>query len=140
MRFPRATRQVFVKVNGKLCYLWRAVDHEGGRHAPYTPRAASTGELPLAIVEPYVEDRRAVREPADRNEIDPGFRDRRRGFEIHAARGFADNATADHRDALSQLVERHVVEQDGIDANAERLFKLRERALLQTSLLGGLPV
>ena len=21
--------QVFVKVNGKLCYLWRAVDHEG---------------------------------------------------------------------------------------------------------------
>jgi putative transposase len=20
---------VFVKVNGKLCYLWRAVDHEG---------------------------------------------------------------------------------------------------------------
>ena len=29
MRFPRATRQVFVKVNGKFCYLWRAVDHEG---------------------------------------------------------------------------------------------------------------
>ena len=28
MRFPRATR-LFVKVNGKLCYLWRAVDHEG---------------------------------------------------------------------------------------------------------------
>ena len=22
--------EVFVKVNGKLCYLWRAVDHEGG--------------------------------------------------------------------------------------------------------------
>ena len=21
--------EVFVKVNGKLCYLWRAVDHEG---------------------------------------------------------------------------------------------------------------
>jgi putative transposase len=20
---------VFVKINGKLCYLWRAVDHEG---------------------------------------------------------------------------------------------------------------
>ena len=26
---PRATH-LFVKVNGKLCYLWRAVDHEGG--------------------------------------------------------------------------------------------------------------
>ena len=21
--------EVFVKVNGKLCYLWRAIDHEG---------------------------------------------------------------------------------------------------------------
>jgi len=29
VRFPRATRQVIVKVNGKLFYLWRAVDHEG---------------------------------------------------------------------------------------------------------------
>jgi transposase-like protein len=24
-----ALDEVFVKVNGKLCYLWRAVDHEG---------------------------------------------------------------------------------------------------------------
>ena len=24
-----ASDEVFVKVNGKLCYLWRAVDHEG---------------------------------------------------------------------------------------------------------------
>jgi DDE domain len=23
--------EVFVKVNGKLCYLWRAIDHEGAR-------------------------------------------------------------------------------------------------------------
>ena len=28
VKFPRATRP-FVKINGKLCYLWRAVDHEG---------------------------------------------------------------------------------------------------------------
>ena len=28
VKFPRATR-LFVKVNGKLCYLWRAVDYEG---------------------------------------------------------------------------------------------------------------
>ena len=28
MKLPRATR-LFVKVNGKLCYLWRAIDHEG---------------------------------------------------------------------------------------------------------------
>jgi putative transposase len=29
VQFLRATRQVFVKINGRLCYLWRAVDHEG---------------------------------------------------------------------------------------------------------------
>jgi putative transposase len=23
--------EVFVKVDGKLCYLWRAIDHEGAR-------------------------------------------------------------------------------------------------------------
>ena len=31
-RYPRWRwhwDEVFVKVNGKLCYLWRAVDHEG---------------------------------------------------------------------------------------------------------------
>jgi transposase-like protein len=28
VKLPHGTR-LFVKVNGKLCYLWRAVDHEG---------------------------------------------------------------------------------------------------------------
>ena len=31
-RFPQwrwHLDEVFVKINGKLCYLWRAVDHEG---------------------------------------------------------------------------------------------------------------
>jgi putative transposase len=31
-RFPQRRwhlDEVFVKINGKLCYLWRAVDHEG---------------------------------------------------------------------------------------------------------------
>ncbi len=29
MRFPRATRQVFVRIRGNLHYLWRAIDHHG---------------------------------------------------------------------------------------------------------------
>jgi putative transposase len=29
VRFPRATRQVFVRIRGKLHYLWRAVDQHG---------------------------------------------------------------------------------------------------------------
>jgi len=29
VRFPRATRQMVVRIEGKRMYLWRAVDHEG---------------------------------------------------------------------------------------------------------------
>ena len=29
MRFPRATRQMVVRIAGRRMYLWRAVDHEG---------------------------------------------------------------------------------------------------------------
>ena len=29
MRFPRATRQVYLKIAGRMAYLWRAVDAEG---------------------------------------------------------------------------------------------------------------
>jgi putative transposase len=29
VRFPRATRQVFIRIRGKLHYLWRAVDQHG---------------------------------------------------------------------------------------------------------------
>jgi hypothetical protein len=39
-RYPRWRwhwDEVFVKVNGKLCYLWRAVDHEGEVLDPSTP-------------------------------------------------------------------------------------------------------
>jgi hypothetical protein len=28
-QWRRHLNEVFVKINGKLCYLWRAVDHEG---------------------------------------------------------------------------------------------------------------
>ncbi len=28
VKFPRATR-LYVKINGEMQYLWRAVDHEG---------------------------------------------------------------------------------------------------------------
>jgi putative transposase len=29
VRFPRATRQVYLKIDGRMVYLWRAVDAEG---------------------------------------------------------------------------------------------------------------
>ena len=31
--------EVFVKVNGKLCYLWRAVDHEARCWRLWSPRS-----------------------------------------------------------------------------------------------------
>ena len=40
--------EVFVKVNGKLCYLWRAVDHEGEiLEAVVTARRDKVGALKL---------------------------------------------------------------------------------------------
>ena len=40
--------EVFVKVNGKLCYLWRAVDHEGEvLEAVVTARRDKTAALKL---------------------------------------------------------------------------------------------
>ena len=33
--------EVFVKVNGKLCYLWRAVDHEGEVLEAVSPRGGT---------------------------------------------------------------------------------------------------
>ena len=33
--------EVFVKVNGKLCYLWRAVDHEGEVLEAWSPRGGT---------------------------------------------------------------------------------------------------
>jgi putative transposase len=29
VRFPRATRQVYLKIDGRMVYLWRAVDAKG---------------------------------------------------------------------------------------------------------------
>ena len=40
--------EAFVKVNGKLCYLWRAVDHEGIVHSP--PIRIVLGRRPHAFV------------------------------------------------------------------------------------------
>jgi putative transposase len=40
--------EVFVKVNGKLCYLWRAVDHEGEvLEAVVTAKRDKAGALKL---------------------------------------------------------------------------------------------
>jgi putative transposase len=33
--------EVFVKVNGKLCYLWRAVDHEGDAWRQWSRRSGT---------------------------------------------------------------------------------------------------
>jgi putative transposase len=37
--------EVFVKINGKLCYLWRAVDHEGGWETVLTAKRDKAAAL-----------------------------------------------------------------------------------------------
>ena len=70
--------EVFVKVNGKLCYLWRAVDHEGEvLEAVVTSKRnkAATLKLLKRIMEKYglpqsiVTDRLRAYSAADRHKV-----------------------------------------------------------------------
>ncbi len=62
----------------------------------------------------------------DRDDIDPGLRDRADGRERHAARCLDARATADLRDARMQVVEREVVEHDRVDPRREHRLDLIE--------------
>jgi putative transposase len=55
--------EVFVKVNGRLCYLWRAVDHEGGvLEAVVTAKRDKAAALKLLkrVMKKYGAPRRVV--------------------------------------------------------------------------------
>ena len=81
----------------------------------------------LRDIEPQIEDRRAVSDPARRDQIDPGGGDRRRALAGDPARGFGHRAAGDHRDGAAQRVGVHVVEQHRVDPVFERLGELVER-------------
>ena len=68
-----------------------------------------------------------MREPPDRDEIDAGLGDRPGGLWRHSSGGFADRPAADHGDASLEIVERHVVEQNGVGSPRERLLELGKR-------------
>jgi hypothetical protein len=67
-----------------------------------------------------------VGEPTDGDEVNAGLGNLPRGLGRDAARGLANGAVTDHRDAAIEIIERHVVEQHGVDADAERFFELGE--------------
>jgi hypothetical protein len=73
-------------------------------------------------------------EPADGDEVDARPRNPPCGLGRNAARGLADRAVADHSDAALEIVQRHIVEEHGVDADAERLFELSERVDLDLDL------
>jgi transposase-like protein len=57
--------EVFVKVNGKLCYLWRAVDHEGEvleAVVTATQDKAAAAKLLRRILKKYGRPRRMAHE------------------------------------------------------------------------------
>ena len=75
-----------------------------------------------------------MRQPAGRNQVDAGGGDCPGGLGGDAAGSFRDRPAAGHRHRLPQLLERHVVEQDGIHADRENLFKLGQRVDLDLDL------
>ena len=95
-------------------------------------------ELPaprsLGDVEAEIEDRRAVGDPAARDQVDAGCGDGRCGFEGNSPRGFGDGAAVDHRHRPAQRLWIHVVEQYGVDPHFERLGELVESVDLELDL------
>ena len=75
-----------------------------------------------------------MREPADRDQVDAGRRDRRRRRGGDAARGFGDRPAVGHGDRLPEVVDAHVVEQDRVDAERQRLLELGQRIDLDLDL------
>src|SRR4051812_33843880 len=86
---------------------------------PDVPERRPTGAaLRFGYVEAEIEDRRAVRDPAGRDQIDPGGGDFRRGVARDAARGLGNGAAGDHRDRAAQGRRGPVVGEYRLDALA----------------------
>jgi hypothetical protein len=71
---------------------------------------------------------------SDRDEVDAGLGDHGGSLEADPPRRLADRPAADHRNRAAQVVERHVVEQHGVDAGAKRLLEVGERLDLDLDL------
>src|SRR6516165_12820967 len=88
--------------------------------------AQRTASLSARDVEAEVEDRRAVGDPAAREQVDAGCGDDRCGFEGNPPGGFGDGAAVDHRHRPAQRLWIHVVEEYGVDPDFEPLGELVE--------------
>src|SRR3984957_20463515 len=99
-----------------------------------TQRPVVRGTARSRRVQAEIEGWRAMGEPADGDEVDARLRNPPCGLGRNAARGLADRAVADHSDAALEIVQRHIVEEHGVDADAERLFELSERVDLDLDL------
>ena len=75
-----------------------------------------------------------MREPADGNLVDAGLCDGPDGAEGDAARRFEPRAPLDEGGCGAKLFERHVVEEDRVDADGERFTDLLQRVALDVSL------
>src|ERR1700687_5612229 len=85
-------------------------------------------------VEGDVEGRGAVREPADREQIDAGGGDGGGGGGPDAAGGLGEGAATGAAHRLGEDVERHVVEQHDVHAQGQGLVELRQRVHLDLDL------
>lgn len=66
-------------------------------------------------------------QPADGNQIDSRRGNLRSHIERDPAGCLGDRATANHSHGLAQFLDRHVVEQDSVGGEPQRLLKLGQR-------------
>lgn len=89
---------------------------------------------PALEVQPDIQNRRTMGQPADGDEIDAGCGNNGGGFRVDPAGGFGDRTTGDEFHRFTQLFRRHIVQKNGIDAFLHRLAQLCERIDLHLDL------
>src|ERR1043166_5225207 len=78
-------------------------------------------------VQGNVESRGRVGDGAGGNVVHAGLRNAAHGLKCYIAGGFQHRAALGQRNRTAEIVQAHIVQQDGIDAERQGLFELSQR-------------
>ena len=89
-------------------------------------RKSTAYERRSNVIQPDIQRGCGVRDPAGRDQIYAGCSDRRGASHDDAAGGFGDRLAARHGDGLRKILNSHIVEQHRVNAQRQRILKLRQ--------------
>jgi hypothetical protein len=99
----------------------------GGNAEGQSASQASRRLKPLQIIQSDIEGGRTMGDPPDGDQINARGGDVGGGRRGYAAGGLRDCSAGRQRDSDAQLLKRHIVEQNRVDAKGRRFFQLIQR-------------